>query len=70
MQSERVTLLFNALDSYTEAPSTRQQEQLQRFTAQLNAVIEQVNKLILETVPSLNKQIEAAGASPIKAGEN
>jgi hypothetical protein len=28
-----------------------------------------VNKLITDAVPNLNKQIEAAGASPIKAGE-
>ncbi|MGH9840672.1 MAG: hypothetical protein ACREEM_17985, partial [Blastocatellia bacterium] len=65
----RVSQLFNALESYTEAPSARQQDQLRKFTAQLNSVIEQVNKLIIETVPNLNKQIEAAGAAPIKAGE-
>ena len=65
----RVSQVFNALESYTEAPSARQQDQLRKFTAQLNSLIEQVNKLITETVPNLNKQIEAAGASPIKAGE-
>jgi photosystem II stability/assembly factor-like uncharacterized protein len=65
----RISQLFGSLESYTEAPSARQQAHLRFFTAQLNSVIEQVNKLITDAVPNLNKQIEAAGASPIKAGE-
>src|SRR5262249_1195095 len=63
----RISQLFAALDGYTEPPSQRQKDQLQNFTAQLSSVIEQVNRLITESVPNLNKQIEAAGASPIKA---
>jgi ABC-type phosphate transport system auxiliary subunit len=61
--------LFTTLDSYTEPISPKYRDQLQRRTAELNALIEQTNKLMTETVPNLNKQIEAAGLAPVKAGE-
>jgi photosystem II stability/assembly factor-like uncharacterized protein len=65
----RVRQLFFSIDGYTEAPSAQQKEQVQVLTKQLNTVIEQINKLITETVPNLNRMAEAAGAAPIKAGE-
>ncbi len=65
----RIGQLFNALDSYTELPSARQKDQLQKYTPQLNSVIEQTNKLITESVPNLNKQIAESGMTPIRAGE-
>ncbi|MDX2034171.1 MAG: hypothetical protein SF339_26080 [Blastocatellia bacterium] len=65
----RIGQLFNILDSYTEAPGKQQQDLARALTTQLNAAITEVNRLVTETVPRLNKQIEAAGAAPIKAGE-
>jgi hypothetical protein len=65
----RVGQLFSILDSYTEAPGQEQQDLARVLTTQLNAAITEVNRLLAETVPRLNKQIEAAGAAPIKAGE-
>jgi photosystem II stability/assembly factor-like uncharacterized protein len=65
----RISRLFAELDSYTEPATARHQEQLRKYTASLNAVIEQVNKLVSETVPNLNKQIAELGLTQIKAGE-
>ncbi len=65
----RVRQLFFSIDGYTEAPSAQQKEQVQVLTRQLNTIIEQINKLITETVPNLNRMVEAAGAAPIKPGE-
>lgn len=65
----RIGQLFGTLENYTEAPANLQKDQVQAFTRQLNAVIAEVNRLLTETVANLNRQIEAAGASPIKIGE-
>jgi photosystem II stability/assembly factor-like uncharacterized protein len=65
----QISRLFNTLDSYTEPVNAKHREQLQRRTSELNALIELINKLVTETVPNLNKQVEAAGLAPVKAGE-
>jgi len=65
----KISRLFDELDFYTEPVSAKQRNQLPKLTATLNALIEQVNRLVTETVPNLNRQVEAAGLSPLKAGE-
>jgi photosystem II stability/assembly factor-like uncharacterized protein len=65
----RLNRLFGELDSYTESPSVRQKESLQKYAALLNAHIERVNKIITQSVPNLNKQITENGATPINAGQ-
>ncbi len=65
----KISRLFDELDLYTEPVSAKQRSQLPKLTATLNSLIEQVNRLVTETVPNLNRQIEAAGLSPLKAGE-
>lgn len=65
----RINRLFAELDSYTEPVTPRHQEQLRKHTGSLNAIIEQVNKLVSESVPNLNKQIAELGLTQIKAGE-
>jgi photosystem II stability/assembly factor-like uncharacterized protein len=65
----RINQLFNFLDSYTERPSTRHERQIQSFTTQLNSLIEKLNRVIAEGVPSLNKQISESGITPIKTGD-
>jgi len=65
----RISRLFAELDSYTEPATPRHQEQLRKYTTALNAVIEQVNKLVSESVPNLNKQIAELGLTQIKTGE-
>ena len=61
--------LFGALDGYAEAPAAAHRERLQNLSAQLAALIEQVNKIIQEDVPNLNRRVAESGAPPIKAGE-
>jgi hypothetical protein len=65
----RVSRLFGELDSYTEPAVSRHQEELKKYTLQLNERIERVNKIITESIPNLNKRIAESGMSPIKAGE-
>ena len=65
----RVGQLFGTIESYTEPPMRPQTELTQLLTRQLNAVIANINKLNAETVPALNRQIEAAGAAPLKASD-
>jgi photosystem II stability/assembly factor-like uncharacterized protein len=65
----RVSRLFGELDSYTEPAVPRHQEELKKYTLQLNERIERVNKIITESIPNLNKRIAESGMSPIKAGE-
>ncbi len=65
----KISRLFDELDLYTEPVSAKHRSQLPKLTATLNALIEQVNRLVTETVPNLNRQVEAAGLSPLKAGE-
>lgn len=65
----RLGQLFAQLDGYTEAPRASHTDQLQFLTTQLNALIEQTNKLIREDIAALNKQIAESGATPIKAGD-
>jgi photosystem II stability/assembly factor-like uncharacterized protein len=65
----RIGRLFDEIDSHTEPAIPRHQEELKRYTLQLNERIERVNKIITESVPNLNKLIAESGMSPIKAGE-
>jgi hypothetical protein len=65
----RINQLFNTLDGYTELPSARQNQQLQIFTVQLNSLIERANRIIIEGIPNLNRQIAESGLTPIKAGD-
>ncbi len=65
----KISRLFDELDLYTESVSGKQRSQLPKLTVTLNSLIEQINRLVTETVPNLNRQIEAAGLSPLKTGE-
>lgn len=65
----KISRLFDELDFYTEPVLAKHRSQLPKLTATLNSLIEQVNRLVTETVPNLNRQVEAAGLSPLKAGE-
>ena len=65
----RVGRFFAELDSVTEPATPRHQELLIKYTQQMNALIERVNKIITERIPKLNLQIAESGMSPIKTGE-
>lgn len=65
----QISRLFNLLDGYTEPLTVKHRDQLKLRTSELNAAIGEVNKLMTEKVPNLNRQVEAAGLAPVKAGE-
>ena len=65
----RIGQLFNGLDSYTAAPTSDQTAKLGELSAELKVLVEQLNKLIDEAVPNLNKQIRDSGVSFVNPGQ-
>ncbi len=65
----RIGQLFNGLDSYTAAPTPDQTAKLGELTTELKVLVDQLNKLIEETVPSLNKQIRDSGLPFVSPGQ-
>ena len=66
---QRIGQLFNSLDSYTAAPTADQMAKLGEMATELKALVEQVNKVIDEAVPNLNKQIRESGVSFVNPGQ-
>lgn len=66
---QRIGQLFNALDSYTAAPTADQMEKLADLSTELKTLVTQVNKVIDEAVPNLNKQIRDSGVSFVNPGQ-
>jgi len=65
----RIGQLFNGLDSYTAAPTSDQIARLGDLSAELKTLVDQLNKLIEETVPNLNKQIRDSGIAFVNPGQ-
>jgi phage-related tail protein len=65
----RIGQLFNGLDSYTAAPTSEQTAKLGEMASELRILIDQLNKLIDEAVPNLNKQIRDSGVSFVNPGQ-
>lgn len=65
----RIGQLFNELDSYTAAPTPDQIAKLGELSTELKALVDQLNKLIDEGVPNLNKQIRDSGLSFVNPGQ-
>jgi photosystem II stability/assembly factor-like uncharacterized protein len=66
---QRIGQLFNGLDSYTATPTADQSAKLAELSSEMKALVEQVNKLIEEAVPNLNKQIRESGVSFVNPGQ-
>jgi len=66
---QRIGQLFNGLDSYTAAPTADQTAKLAEFSSEMKTLVDQVNKLIDEAVPNLNKQIRDSGVSFVNPGQ-
>jgi photosystem II stability/assembly factor-like uncharacterized protein len=65
---QRVGQLYSGLESYTAAPTADQTAKLADLSAELKSLIEQVNRVIDEAVPNLNKQIRDSGVSFVNPG--
>jgi hypothetical protein len=66
---QRIGQLYNGLDSYTAAPTADQASKLAELSAELKTLVDQVNKIIDEAVPNLNKQIRDSGVSFVNPGQ-
>jgi photosystem II stability/assembly factor-like uncharacterized protein len=65
----RLGQLANGLDSYTAAPTADEVRRIEDLSAEVRALVEQVNKLIDEAVPNLNKQMRDSGMTFVNAGQ-
>ena len=65
---QRIGQLFNAMDSYTAAPTADQTSRLAELSTELKSLIDETNKVIDEAVPALNKQIRDSGVSFVNPG--
>ena len=65
----RVGQLFGGLEGYTAAPTPAQTAKLGELSTELKVAIDQLNKLIDETIPNLNKQIRDSGVSFVNPGQ-
>jgi photosystem II stability/assembly factor-like uncharacterized protein len=65
----RIGQLAGGLDGYTAAPTTAQLERIDELSTELKTIIEQLNKVIDEAVPNLNKQMRDSGAPFVNPGQ-
>lgn len=65
---QRVGQLYSGLESYTAAPTADQTAKLADLSTELKSIVEQVNRVIDEAVPNLNKQIRDSGISFVNPG--
>jgi len=65
----RIGQLFGGLEGYTAAPTPAQTAKLGELSTELKVLIDQLNKLIDETIPNLNKQIRDSGVSFVNPGQ-
>src|SRR6185295_1658324 len=59
----RIGQIYNGLDSYTAVPTPDQIAKLGELSTELKTIVDQLNKLIEEAVPNLNKQVRESGLS-------
>ncbi|HKQ06170.1 MAG TPA: hypothetical protein VJ464_13625 [Blastocatellia bacterium] len=64
----RINSLAFGLESYTAAPTQDDARRLNEATAALKTFVDQVNKLLDETVAGLNKQMRDSGVAFINSG--
>ena len=64
----RIGQLFGSLDGYTAAPSADQLARLDALSKELKTLVDQLNKLIEEGIPNLNKQMRDGGVPFLNPG--
>jgi photosystem II stability/assembly factor-like uncharacterized protein len=65
----RIGQLSNGIDNYTAAPTPDQMTRLSELSTELKTLVDQLNKLIDEGIPNLNKQIRDSGMSFVNPGQ-
>jgi septal ring factor EnvC (AmiA/AmiB activator) len=65
----RVGQMAGGLDSYTAAPTADELRRIEEAAGELRAFIEQLNKVIDESIPNLNKQMRDSGMTFVNAGQ-
>jgi ElaB/YqjD/DUF883 family membrane-anchored ribosome-binding protein len=64
----RLGQLAGALDSYTAAPTAAQTAAIEELSTELKSLIDQLNRVIDEAVPNLNKQMRDSGVAFVSPG--
>jgi photosystem II stability/assembly factor-like uncharacterized protein len=65
----RINQLAGGFDGYTTAPTADQMARIDNLSKELKELIEQWNRLIDESLPSLNKQMRDSGVPFVNAGQ-
>jgi hypothetical protein len=65
----RIGQLYNGLDSYTAVPTSDQIARLGELSTELKTIVDQLNKLIDESIPNLNKQVRESGVPFVNPGQ-
>jgi hypothetical protein len=65
----RIGQAAGGLDSYTAAPTADDWRRVEDLSEELKAFLAQLNKLIDEAVPNLNKQMRDSGMTFVNAGQ-
>ena len=60
--------MFGSLDGYTAAPGADQLARLDALSKELKTLVDQLNKLIEEGIPNLNKQMRDGGVPFLNPG--
>ena len=64
--TQRVGFLLISLDGFTAAPTATQTEEMEAVAKQLPDAVAQVQKLVMEELPALNKKMNEAGIPHIR----
>ncbi|HKP86114.1 MAG TPA: hypothetical protein VJZ26_08460 [Blastocatellia bacterium] len=64
----RIGQIAGGLDGYTAAPTADEMRRIEETSNELKAFIGEVNKLIDESIPELNKQMRDSGMTFVNAG--
>ena len=67
--SGRIGQIAGGLDGYTAAPTADESRRIEAASGELRAFIEQLNKVIDESIPNLNKQMRDSGMTFVNAGQ-
>ncbi|MGA9770523.1 MAG: hypothetical protein WBV94_15905 [Blastocatellia bacterium] len=67
--SGRIGQIAGGLDGYTAAPTADELRRIEEAAVELRVFIEQLNKVIDEAIPNLNKQMRDSGMTFVNAGQ-
>jgi hypothetical protein len=66
---QKISRLYGSLGSYTEAPGSEAKERLEALSGELKGLLDQLNQVVEQDVPSLNRLMNQQQVPLIQAGK-